>query len=518
MWLALSVTALVLAVYLATLSPGLTFQHNGTDGGDLVTAAWTLGVPHPTGYPFYTLLAWLFSRVPVGTVAYRVNLLSAVCAAATVGLHFDCARRLLPPGRRSTAISAAASLSLGFSSLLWSQAVISEVYALLTLLGALLLWLIVRWLQGGSDMLLWAAGLALGLGLGNHLTLAFALPAAFILLWPMRGRWLRARVLLPTTLLLITGLAAYAYLPLAAVRQPAVNWGNPQSWKGFQWVVTGKQYQAFAFGLDLEQILPRLGAWSYLLGDQFGWWGLAIAIAGAGWWYRHRRRFALCALAWVLPLGLYAFFYDTGDSHVYLLPAFMLMALFWAAGVHYLLLLLESLWPNRQRLYTAALATLIVLAPLASLCLHWQSSSLRSDWSVHAYIHELLEPLPSESLVIVRGDRPTFALWYGVYVEDIYARRQRADVALVNAPMLAFIWYRDHIRHLYPHLTVREPVAEQYVTTDDLARDLITSNITGRPVYATDPKDEWQTWFTFAPEGSAPIYRVQLRTRWEPVQ
>ena len=73
-----------LPIYLATLAPGLTFEHYGTDGGDLITAARTLGVPHPTGYPTYTLLAWLFSHLPVGIIAYRVNLLSAISAAGAV--------------------------------------------------------------------------------------------------------------------------------------------------------------------------------------------------------------------------------------------------------------------------------------------------------------------------------------------------------------------------------------------------------------------------------------------------
>ena len=74
-------------------------------------------------------------------------------------------------------------------------------------------------------------------------------------------------------------------LPLAAARRPPVNWGNPQTWERFLWVVTGKQYQMFAFGLNLEEMPGRVAAWAALLGDQFGWWGLAIALVGAwGWW------------------------------------------------------------------------------------------------------------------------------------------------------------------------------------------------------------------------------------------
>ncbi|MGD9101843.1 MAG: DUF2723 domain-containing protein, partial [Anaerolineae bacterium] len=61
-------------VYGLTLAPGLTWAHYGADGGDLVTAAHTLGVPHPPGYPTYTLLAWLFTRLSLGNVAWRVNL------------------------------------------------------------------------------------------------------------------------------------------------------------------------------------------------------------------------------------------------------------------------------------------------------------------------------------------------------------------------------------------------------------------------------------------------------------
>ncbi|MGD9315649.1 MAG: DUF2723 domain-containing protein, partial [Anaerolineae bacterium] len=232
-WPALGAATVALVVYLATLAPGLTFDNFGTDGGDLIAAARTLGIPHPTGYPTYTLLAWLFTQLPVGTIAFRVNLLSAVCAAAAVGLFFRTTQHLFPWERFPLLLPALTSLTLAFSSLLWSQAVISEVYALLMFFAALELWLLVRWREGGPDWLLWVGAFALGLGLGNHLTLVFVVPAALVLLWPERRRWFRARVLLPAAALFVVGLGVYAYLPLAARQRPPVNWGNPQTWKGF---------------------------------------------------------------------------------------------------------------------------------------------------------------------------------------------------------------------------------------------------------------------------------------------
>lgn len=512
MWLALGITALALAAYIATLAPGLTFEHSGTDGGDLVSAAWTLGVPHPTGYPTYTLLAWLFTRIPAGSIAYRVNLLSASCAAGAVGLVFYITHELLPIAKHTLVISAATALTFAFSSLLWSQAVIGEVYTLLVFFSALFLWLLLQWRSDKDDKFLWFAGLTLGVGLGNHLTLAFAAPSALVLLWPQRRRWFRFQTLLPTLLLFVAGLSIYAYLPLAAAQRPPVNWGNPQTWRGFQWVVTGKQYQAFAFGLDPQQMPGRLGNWALLLGDQFGWWGLILALAGAGWLWHRDRQLVLAALTWILPLVVYAFSYDTGDSHVYLLPTMMLLALFWGEGARYCCHIVQNIRPKWQPVLPIAVA----LLPLASLGLHWQDADLSKDGSVHAYIHETLDTVAPDSLIVVRGDRSTFALWYGIYVEEVLANTQTSDIAIVNAPMLAYIWYRDHVRHLYPDLTLREPTGVENITTDDLIRDLIIQNLTRRPIYATDPKDEWKTWFDFVKENNSDyVFRIRLKPKWE---
>jgi hypothetical protein len=502
-WLAVGVAVMALVVYAATLAPGLTFEHFGTDGGDLIAAARTLGVPHPTGYPAYSLLAWLFTYLPVGTMAYRVNLLSAVCAAGAVGLLCHSTQLLLPAGRHILALSAATALMLAFSPLFWSQAVISEVYALLALLAALVLWLLVRWRKGGGDGVLWLAAFVLGLGLGNHLTLAFVAPAALVLLWAggvtQRSRWLRARTLLPAIGLFILGLGVYVYLPLAAIRRPPVNWGNPQTWDGFVWVVTAKQYQAFAFGLNSGEIAGRLSAWAGLVGQQLGWWGLAIALAGAWWWWQRDRSFVLFSLIWMLLVSVYAFFYDTFDSHVYLVPVLLLLALWWGEGARYLLHLARRLGPAGQRVVLVA----IVALPLVSLVMNWRAMDLSDEGLAHAYMYQVLDGVDADGLVVVRGDGPTFTLWYGLYAEG-----RRPDVAVVSGPLLAYIWYRDQVRHLYPDLILDEP-GDAAVTTDDLVRDLMAQNIGRRPIYATDPAEAWNVWFEFVEEADVPIYRVR---------
>lgn len=69
----------VLLAYLLTLPPTVT----GEDSGELISAAYVLGIPHLPGYPLWTLLTHAFTYIHIGSVAYRVALFSAVCGAAT---------------------------------------------------------------------------------------------------------------------------------------------------------------------------------------------------------------------------------------------------------------------------------------------------------------------------------------------------------------------------------------------------------------------------------------------------
>ena len=77
--------AAALGAFLVSLPVyGLTL-HRGIpagDSGELIAVVHTLGTAHPPGYPLWTLLAAGWERVlPLGSVAFRLNLLSAVCTA-----------------------------------------------------------------------------------------------------------------------------------------------------------------------------------------------------------------------------------------------------------------------------------------------------------------------------------------------------------------------------------------------------------------------------------------------------
>ena len=173
------------ALYWLTLSPTVL----DGDSGEFQHMAYYLGVPHATGYPLYMLLTHLFTLIPFGDVAFRVNLFSAVCAALTTPLVYGIAFRLIH--RRLPAIFAA--LFLAITPSVWGAAVQAEVYSMHLFLGGLAIFFAVRWQQDNRPRDFYALALTCGFGLTHHLLFAFTAPAFLVLVWLNRAhlivRW-----------------------------------------------------------------------------------------------------------------------------------------------------------------------------------------------------------------------------------------------------------------------------------------------------------------------------------------
>ena len=184
---AVVVTALVLAVFVATLAPTVTFW----DAGELITAARTLGIPHPPGTPLFVMVAHVWGLlVPIGEFAARTNVLSALFSAAGAGFFFLTVHASLRPETpiadsvlaRLPVLGAAAGALIGaFTYTNWQNSNETEVYAVATFTIALLTWLAHRWrMTRGTARaprtLLLIAYLA-GVSIGNHLLALLVGPA-----------------------------------------------------------------------------------------------------------------------------------------------------------------------------------------------------------------------------------------------------------------------------------------------------------------------------------------------------
>lgn len=344
------VWALALALYARTLAPSITWAHFGADGGDLIGAAYFLGVPHPAGYPAYVTLGHLFAQLPIGSVAFRLNLMSAVCMASAAALiTFGLLRSM----RRPRALMAAlGGLSFAAAPLVWGQATIAEVYALNALFAAAVVGLVLPMMLRGepiSARSLSAAFFLWGLGLGNHLTLIFLAPLLLAALThfsrftPHSSPGAFHSSLLTRSSLLITyhsslftllGLSGYLLVPLRAAAQPPVNWLGEVTWRSVAAFIGGELYRPYAFGAPLNEYPQRVLTLARAAIDQFGPFGLLLIAIGLSQLGRVPRRVSIAMGAVTAFYVIFAIAYRPPDWIVYLIPVWLLAAWLLAGGAY----------------------------------------------------------------------------------------------------------------------------------------------------------------------------------------
>jgi hypothetical protein len=352
-WFMLAIV-IPLVVYLPDISPYV----GRADTFEFQVVGPTLGIAHPSGYPLYVLLAKLFSLMPLGSTAWRVNLSSAVFGALASGLLFlalterpqdggGAVERVGAAGVRPDLypLAWAVALALAFSPTLWSRAIEAEVYALNAALVAMGLYLAVRWHVGdGKVRRIWPAfGLLIGVALASHITLGALIFLAASGLWVARLRPrldTHGRAWLWAAGLGLAGLALYAYIPL---RWPAVNGGERMTLAHFVRFVTNAESGGALRPLAFYRDPARWGVVGRLIRRQIGWAGIGMALLG---WVLLARRHAALALgtfascaAWVW-FNL-SFYVADPDYSAFLIPAHVVI-LFWTGwgvlslGRHYL--------------------------------------------------------------------------------------------------------------------------------------------------------------------------------------
>ena len=498
---ALLVFGVALIVYLRTLAPSITWEHHGADSGDLVAAAFTSGVPHPPGYPFYTLLAQIFIALPIGSIAYRVNVFSATTAALAVAVLYLVGYVLLAenqPLRR--VIAAASALFFAFSPLFWSQATIAEVYALNALLtvilfGGFLLWSGILESTGARLRLLgrWSVAIALGVGLAHHPTILFMLPAGFVLLWRRVDLRAIAHVLLVSIL-------AAALLDLTLVLRawgdPPINWGDPRTLGDLWWVISAQVYRTDLLGLPWAAYPARFSAWANLLFDQFGTFGVVLALWGNVEIVRWHRRIGSALVLTFILYSLFALGYTTADSEVYLIPA-LWVATLWIATALPTLVSEVTRYVQRRGWTGQAVGKALVIAmfllPVANGVVNLPGADLSQDTEALAYGREVLASLPNDALVIAEGDKPIMALWYCRYVE-----RPESRVMIIAPGLLVYPWYREQLRRHYPDWVWPSRSVERW---DEFLQILIAENLEHHAVFWTEPAPQFMQVFDFRPVG-----------------
>jgi hypothetical protein len=316
--LAAAVALLSLALYVATLQPDL---GGPEDTPKFQFLGHVLGTAHPPGYPLYVILSHLFVKVPVGTIAYRANLFSAVLAAFACAVAVVIGRQI--GAGRWPAACAALALATGLSY--WRSAVFAEVYSLAAVLAALVVSLLLAWRASGRRRHLLAAVAAFAAGLGNHLTIIGLAPAAALYVLAQNRRALTPRVLAAAAALLTLGVAQYAFIIVRTAQNAPYLESRAGSIGRLIAVVTADRFesQRFAFGpvALLTQQLPLVGA---TIGRELGVLGATLAAIGLVAALRRRNRDV--ALLAGSAAGMVAMIINlSGDVHGFITPVVVLL-------------------------------------------------------------------------------------------------------------------------------------------------------------------------------------------------
>jgi Protein O-mannosyl-transferase TMEM260-like len=411
--------AVALAVYGMTLLPGVA----SFDIAENQTVPRILGIMHATGYPLWTLLGFLWSHLPVGSVALRMNLLSAVLFAAASALASVLVTRLgvRPP------LAASAGLVFAFAGGTWTNAVHAEVQSLhVFLLAALLVaWVDAELTESRQSIVVMC--LAAGLGMAHHGIMRItAMP---LLVWYVvrHLRALRRPRVIPLSLAAL-GLPSllYLYLPIAYhLGAPVVN--SDLSEGGWLGVIAGNGFRG-TIGT-----LGSLGIWGNKLGDALNGiersTGLVVVLLAIGGAVVLARRApgALAGFALVVAAATYAFANGTDVSLRYLVSPLVVVAVLVGVFAERCAAWLDGAAAPRARPYAVAgLAAALALLPASALVsgyrLHDQSGNHEDERNARA----ILNALPAHAVILAYWDVRT-SLQYERFVAGL-----RPDVTVLD--------------------------------------------------------------------------------------
>jgi len=549
---ALGVSLTALLFYVLTLAPSVVF----IDSGELATVAATLGIAHPTGYPLFSLMGYLFTHLPIpGSAVYKANLMAAFFCAAGAGvftllIHYILTEFIPPRKQQSikqdarvkntpqlkltsakpastgmetslaTIIAAVAGgLMLTFSITYWNQATAVEVYSLHCFLVPLTLYFLLHYCREYNGEapekfytkwgVLWA--FTWGLAFTNHMTTILLIPASvyiFFATFGLNGRaFLRGfAMLVPFALALML----YWYLPIRSAMHPVENWGNPVTWENFIRHWTGKQYQVWMFS-SFDAAGKQFSYFVRTFWTQFGVLGVPLFALGVfAAFTMHRKTFVFIAILFVTCV-LYSINYDIHDIDSYFVLAYMATAAFCGFGAYYLL---NSKMPRQ------AAIGIICVCILANAGENYAEADESSNHIVEDYTQNLLSGLQPNAVVI--SWQWDFFLAASIYFRNV--EHVRPDVVVIDKELLRRSWYFEQLKYNYPEIYERsKPEIESFLVelkkfeNDEaydpaiieqryraLIQSFISKNYADHPIYTTlEVEADYTAGWVRVPEGLA---------------
>ncbi len=420
---------LTFSFYIKFLAPSI-FEG---DSAEFCIACYTLGIPHPNGYPIYTWIGHLFTMIPIGSIAFRVNLMSAFFGAATVSLIYIIIFKLIKLNNRFNSennsiksfkkvltsninvyryIAVIAAVSFALSKIFWSQAEIAEVYTLNAFFVAFIILILLKWSENREIKLLYLFFFVYGLSIGAHTSDILFMPVFLLfILWNDYRVFLNYKNFLLFLIFLLIGLSQFIYIFIRAFQYPEYTVITPGVYEWWN-LITAKQFNSY-FIISISKIPNRiLMYWDYLKMDFFII-GIILGIIGImGLLKRNIKILVLLSLMFVLNITFYLNYY-VFDVEVMFIPSFLIFSIFIGMGLFTAFDFIKNLSKNYKikisfkkfeidflKLFILIMLVSSLLIPVNSYFTNYNQIQESNNDNFAYFAYTTLNEIPSNSTII----------------------------------------------------------------------------------------------------------------------
>ena len=484
-------------LYVVTLAPSVTF----IDSGELAAVATKLGVAHPTGYPLFTVIGNVFTKLPVGDPVYRLNLMCAFLSSFAIMLFFNMLLSLtvkiadgLKESKLSETIllnvSLAASLVLAYSRTFWDTANAIEVYSLHTVLLIANLFLILKAsgeIDRNSELThdrFWLVfAFVLGLSFTNHLSTIFLSVGCLYLYFAVNGfGQLSFKRIMLMTIPFLLGISVYVYLVVRADNE-ILSWGNPHNFENFWRHFTGKQFSVWMFS-SFENAEKQFTYFTKNFPMEYAVFPLMFAVPGLFLLFKEARRIFNFTLLLFLFCIIYAINYDIYDIDSYFLLAFIVAVIWVCMG---LLWLVSKVKDNASTISFAFL-----LLPLMPLVMNFEKTDESKNYFVDDYTNNVFKSADKNAIIM----STQWDFWISSSIYQQFVRNIRPDIAVIDKELLRKSWYFEYLKKHYPDICEKSKVEIDAYLTELLKFEKNTARYTS-PKSEADRQDLMKIQTTF---------------------
>lgn len=424
----------------------------GGDVGDLTTAACVGGVPHPPGFPLFSLLGFSFCQMshvfPLSPV-FTVGLVSVFAGVLGACLYYFLAKRST---NQSVALFSTAVLS--FSYLYWLYSELAEVFVLNAFFAILLFFLAEKFRRTEAKKDFFIFCFTLGLSLTNHQMILFIFPALLLLifknLWKLKNDW---KMFVFGTVCGMLGLSLYGYSVISSLNHPLLDWAHITNVQTFMDMILRKRYGTFSAGVfdtpSSQGTLIILKVYFQSLISQITFPGFLLCLIGIDRLLKVDKMRAISYSTAFLVSGPLFFgfagfplmsYFHAGVSERFLLLSTVMLLLFLPYGCQACIQGFYTLFPRRT--YSTLLQCVLFLIPLLLFFYNYPKTNLAPLHYGDTVGKSFLTPLPKNAVVLMDGDTTLFNTWYVHLVLNL-----RPDVTVINMYSLYDSPYYVHMQN-----------------------------------------------------------------------